>query len=120
MLKVIEDLPANVIGVEAVGTVTDSDYERVLIPAIQARRDAHEKLRFLYVLGEEFGGWSTGAIWEDTKLGLTTARAWEKIAIVSDSETVHHAVKALGWMIPGDVRVFGNDELDNAKTWVTS
>ena len=120
MLRILEGLPANVLGVEAVGTVTDTDYEHVLIPAVRARRDAHEKLRFLYVLGDEFDGWSMGALWEDTKLGLESARAWEKIAIVSDSDTVHHAVKALGWMIPGDVKVFDDDELDDAKEWVTS
>jgi hypothetical protein len=120
MLRVLEDLPANVLGVEAIGKVTDADYERVLIPAVRARRDAHEKLRFLYLLGEEFDGWSMGALWEDTKLGLKSARDWEKIAIVSDSDAVHHAVKAFGWMIPGEVRVFDADKLDGAKEWVTN
>ncbi|HEX5166594.1 MAG TPA: STAS/SEC14 domain-containing protein [Thermomicrobiales bacterium] len=120
MLRVLEDLQANVLGVEAVGIVTEADYERVLIPAIRAKRDAHEKLRFLYLLGEEFDGWSMGALWEDTKLGLTSASAFEKIAVVSDNVSVHHAVKAFGWMIPGDVRVFDDDQLDDAKDWVAS
>jgi hypothetical protein len=26
-------------------------------------------------------------------------------------------VKALGWMVPGEVRSFGVDELDDAKDW---
>jgi hypothetical protein len=118
MLRVLEGLPSDVLGIEAIGNVTDDDYERVLIPAVQARRDAHEQLRFLYVLGEEFDGWSMGALWQDTKLGIKSARDWEKIAIVSDSDAVHHAVKAFGWMIPGEVRVFDDDELDDAKEWV--
>jgi hypothetical protein len=35
-------------------------------------------------------------------------------------EWVAHAVKAFGWMIPGEVRVFGLDDLDEAKDWAAA
>jgi hypothetical protein len=38
MLTLIADLPKDVVGVEAHGKVTADDYERVLIPAVDARR----------------------------------------------------------------------------------
>jgi hypothetical protein len=117
MIKVLKGLPDNVLGVEAAGKVTDADYENVLIPAMREHRAKHEKIRFIYVFGEDFDGWSTGAIWEDAKLGLKSAKAWEKIAIVSDKDWVEHTVKALGWMVPGEVRVFELDDLDDAKEW---
>jgi hypothetical protein len=120
MIKLLDDLPENILGVEATGKVTDDDYENVLIPAIREKRDAHQKIRFVYVLGEEFEGWSTGAMWEDTKLGLKDPRVWEKIALVSDKDWVKHTVKALGWMVPGEVRVFELDELDTAKVWAAN
>ena len=38
MLTLIEDLPQDVVGVEAHGKVTAEDYERVLVPAVDAAR----------------------------------------------------------------------------------
>jgi hypothetical protein len=120
MIRVLEGLPANVVGVEASGTVTDEDYEDVLVPAVHARLEANEKVRFLYVLGEDFDGWSLGALWEDAKLGGRELKAWEKVAVVTDKEWLTHMVKAFGWMIPGDVRVFELSALDDAKAWVAT
>ena len=98
--------------------MTDDDYHTVLIPAVEAKRQAQEKIRLLYVFGEEFDGDTLGAMWNDAKLGLKDFRAWEKIALVSDEDWVENGVKALGWMVPGDVRVFGLDEFDEAQEWV--
>jgi hypothetical protein len=120
VLRVLEDLPDHVVGVEATGKVTDDDYRNVLIPAVRARLDAHERVRFIYVLGADFDGWSLGAMWEDARLGLRDPKAWEKIAVVSDSDGVKHTIKALGWMMPGEVRVFGLGELAAAKEWTAS
>jgi hypothetical protein len=120
MLKVLDNLPDNVIGVEATGKVTDHDYENVLIPAVKSAADAHERIRFIYVLGDDFDGWSLGAMWEDAKVGMRNPRAWEKIAIVSHSEGVKHLVKAFGWMLPGEVRLFGLGELAAARNWAVS
>ena len=120
MIKILEDLPDGVLGVEASGKVTDDDYERVLLPALREQRDAHSKIRFIYVLGEDFDGWSMGGIWEDAKLGLKDPRGWEKVAIVSDKDWLKHAVHALGWMVPGEVRVFDLAELSAAKSWAAS
>jgi hypothetical protein len=120
MIRVLDGLPENVLGVEAAGKVTDDDYESVLVPAVQEKRKTHEKIRFLYVLGEEFDGWTMGAMWEDAKLGLKDPKAWEKVAIVSDKDWLKHALKAFGWMIPGEVRFFDLNGLDAAKSWVAS
>ena len=120
MLKVLDDLPDNVIGVYATGKVTDDDYENVLIPAVRSVLEAHDRIRVIYVLGDDFDGWSLGAMWEDTKVGLRNPRAWEKVAIVSDSDGVKHMMKAFGWMMPGEVRLFGLAELGAAKDWATS
>ena len=40
MIRVLDGLPDNVLGVEASGKVTDDDYERVLVPAVRERLDA--------------------------------------------------------------------------------
>jgi hypothetical protein len=116
----MEGLPENVLGVEAIGKVTDEDYEQVLAPAVKALLEAHGKIRYVYVLGDEFDGWTLGGMWEDAKLGGSDLRAWEKIAVVTDKDWVRHAVKAFGWMFPGQVRVFALSELEDATAWAGS
>jgi len=118
MIRILQDLPANVVGAEAVGRVDVEDYRTVLEPAVEAALAAHDRLRLLYVLGQEFEGYSAGAAWEDTKLGIGHWEAWERIAVVTDRGWIADAVKALSWMLPGEVRVFGMDERDDATAWI--
>ncbi|HET6849956.1 MAG TPA: STAS/SEC14 domain-containing protein [Gaiellales bacterium] len=122
MLTVIPDLPAGVVGVEAQGQVSASDYEEVLVPAVDAAREAAPdgKVRLLYVLGSDFPDYTAGAAWEDAKLGLGRIRSWERIALVSDAEWLRRAIHGLGWMMPGEVKVFETDQTANARAWVAS
>jgi hypothetical protein len=119
VLRIIEGLPDNVLGVEAIGKVTGEDYGSVLAAAVEEKLGAHRKIRFVYVLGDEFEGWTPGGMWEDVKLAGGDLRAWERIAVVTDKDWVSHAVKAFGWMMPGQVRVFGLGELDAATSWAS-
>ena len=123
MLKLIDDLPPGVVGVEADDRVTADDYDRVLDPAVAAtlKASASGKLRVLYVVhGDNFPHYTAGAVWEDAKLGLGHLRDWERIAVVSDADWLHKALHAFGWMVPGEVRSFALSELDGARAWITS
>jgi hypothetical protein len=122
MLKLIEDLPEDVVGIEAHGRVTTEDYERVLIPAVEAAKASSDdsRIRLLYVVAREFPDYTAGAAWEDAKLGLGHLRSWERIAIVSDADWLRHAVHGFGWLIPGEVKLFAVEERDSAREWVTS
>lgn len=119
MLRLLSDLPPNVVGLEAVGRVEAKDYRDVLEPAVASALGSGEKLRLLYVLGAEFDGLTVGAGWEDTKVGLGHWDSWDRIAVVTDREWIAHAVKAVAWMLPGQVRVFSVSERDEATAWVT-
>ena len=98
MIKFIEGLPDNVIAVEAVGKVEADDYRNVLDPAIAKAIETHDRLRFLYVIGEAYDGFTAGAMWQDTKVGLGDRKAWERIAVVSDHRAL---VDALGVRLDG-------------------
>ena len=117
MIKVIEDMPPGTIGLEAIGKVTDEDYERVLVPAVTAALERKD-VRLLYVLGDEFDSYSAGAVWADTKLWAGHLTSWQKVAIVSDADWLENAVKAFGWLMPGEVKVFEDDDLGDAKEWL--
>ncbi|MGT2434138.1 STAS/SEC14 domain-containing protein (plasmid) [Cupriavidus basilensis] len=60
MIEIIEGFPGNVVAVSATGEVTRDDYEKVLIPAVEAALARREKIRIYYELGSRFGengGW---------------------------------------------------------------
>ncbi len=118
MVERISDLPDNVLGFAAKGTVTAQDYEAVIIPAVEGFFSQHQKARFLYHLGQEFTGFEGAAMWDDAKLGLRHLSGWERVAVVSDAEWIRAAVKIFGFAMPGHVRVFHNSELADAKRWI--
>jgi hypothetical protein len=119
VLSIIEGLPDNVVGINAEGQVHSADYREVLDPAIDAALKGHDKIRMLYVLGDMFDGYSGGAMWEDAKLGVSRWSSWERIAIVTDHSGYADGIRAIGWMIPGEVRVFAVADLAEATDWVS-
>ena len=118
MVEQIPDLPDNVLGFTAEGTVTADDYESIIVPAVEELIARTGKARFLYVLGDDFSGFEAAAMWDDTKLGLKHVAEWERMALVSDVEWIRAAVKIFAFAIPGHVRVFHNRELTEATRWV--
>jgi len=118
MIKIIQGMPDNTLGFEASGKVTGNDYETVLIPAVEEKLKAFPKVRLLYHLGSDFTGYDMEAMWDDAKIGFKHMKAWERIAVVTDTEWIVKAVHAFGFTMPGRVRVFKNDELSDAKKWL--
>jgi hypothetical protein len=51
-------------------------------------------------------------------LGVRHHDAWVRSAIVTDEHWMARAVRLFAWMIPGEARVFGLAELEQAKAWV--
>jgi hypothetical protein len=117
MIRTIQEMPPGTIGLEAVGKVTAEDYHDVLLPAVSAAVERND-VRLLYVLGDDFDAYSPGAVWADTKLWAGHVKAWKKIAIVSDADWLENSVKAFGWLIPGETKVFETDDVDDAKQWL--
>ncbi|GMQ84536.1 MAG: STAS/SEC14 domain-containing protein [Acidimicrobiia bacterium] len=119
MIKMMDNLPDNVIGFEAVGEVDAGDYKTTLDPAVDAALLSNDKLRLIYLLGDQFDGYTGGAMWEDTKLGIGNWGAWEKIALVTDKDWVDDALKFLGWMVPGEIKVYATADVEAAKRWAS-
>jgi hypothetical protein len=118
MIEMLQDLPDNALGFVAKGTVTANDYETVIIPAVEALFTQQDKVRLLYHLGPDFSGFEAGAMWDDMKIGMKHLSGWERIAVVSDTAWVRTGVKVFGLVIPGQVRVFHDSELAEAKQWI--
>jgi hypothetical protein len=119
MIKTIPNLPENILGFRAVGQVTAKDYEQEIIPAVLAMSERLHHVRMLYVLDEDFEGYSTGAMWDDALLGVSRYTAWERIAVVTDVPWMRTAVQAVHFFMPGTVKLYHLNEIEQAKVWLT-
>jgi hypothetical protein len=118
MLQFLQPTTGNVVSITGIGTVTAEDYESVLMPAIAETLKSHDKVRVLFQL-EPDTRFTAGAVWDDTKFGLSHFFAFEKFALVSDTEWINNTVKVLGFMMPCPVQLFALSELDAAKEWIS-
>ncbi len=120
MLERMENLPAGIDGLKAVGTVTKEDYEKVFEPLLDdARRDGR-RLRFLYEMGTEFDGFTPGAAWEDAKLGLRSMRLFDGCAMVTDIAWIRESAKLVRFILPCPVQVFSNEQRKEAIEWLSA
>jgi hypothetical protein len=119
MIELMTDLPDNVVGFTASGEVSEDDYEDILIPAMEAKLAAYDKIRALYYFGPDFEEFDGDAMWEDAKVGLKHLTDFDKIAVVSDQKWIRRSIKAFGWLMPGEVNLYTGEELDAAKAWVS-
>lgn len=120
MIELMPNLPDNIIGLTGSGRVTASDYEEVLIPAIESALKKHKKLRLLYEFASDFTGYAPDAVWDDMKLSIEHINAWEKIAVVTDVAWIVNGTYMFKFIIPCTIRVFSVKDRAAAETWIAA
>ena len=120
MLEKLNDLPLGIEGLRATGEVTESDYEQIVVPLLEEARRGGRRIRFLYQFGPEFKGFSVGGAWQDTKVGLRFMRLFAGCAIVTDLDWLKEGTHLMGFFMPCPVRVFGNQDLAAAASWLAA
>ncbi|WP_289115857.1 STAS/SEC14 domain-containing protein [Mycobacterium intracellulare] len=113
-------MPAGIQAMEAVGTVTTDDYERVFAPLVDRARRTGNRMRLLYQFGPRFERITAGALWADTRLGVGYLRVLDGCAVVSDIGWIRAPTRGIGAWMPCPVRVYDNDERDDAVAWLNS
>ncbi len=122
MVQLIADMPTGTLGFRVAGRLTREDYVEVLVPPLREAVRAGGRLRVLYAIGPELQ-MEPSAVWEDIKLnvdlGVRHRDAWERIAVVTDLDWLWRAFEFFSWMIPGELHMFHERELEQARTWLT-
>jgi hypothetical protein len=118
MLARMDDIPAELTGLRATGTVSREDYERVMIPLLEEARQEGQRIRLLFQFDPEFEGFTPAAAWEDLKVGWRYLGLFERCAVVSDHKVIRTGARILGAILPCPVRVFGNGERQEALAWL--
>jgi hypothetical protein len=52
-------------------------------------------------------------------IGLAHPRSFDRIAVVTDSESIRRLVTLAGWSIPGELKLFPNRERGEAEAWAS-
>ncbi|MGD1110420.1 MAG: STAS/SEC14 domain-containing protein [Mycobacterium sp.] len=119
MIEILPDMPEGVTGIRVTGRLLGDDL-RKFKPAMEGLLKTDE-LRIVEVIASDYEGFGPGGLVEDLKLGLGALfqhhSAFKRIAVVTDKEWVAHTLHALAWMVPGELALFGLDELERAKAW---
>lgn len=120
MLKELTSVPAGIQALEAVGTVTTDDYNRVFAPLVDRARGTDSRMRLLYQFGPGFERITPGALWADTRLGFGYLPLLDGCAVVSDIDWIRAPAHGIGAWMPCPMRVYDNEERDDAVAWLTS
>ena len=115
MIRVIEGLPDNVIGIITKGRVTAEDCDKILRPVMQTSLK-HDKVRLYYEIASRL----PAANWDDLRLGVDRMPQWERVAVVTDVGWIRHTVKALRFLIGSEIRVFTTSEAGDGLAWIRS
>jgi stage II sporulation SpoAA-like protein len=114
-------MPDGTLGYRFWGRFTRGDYKAIL-PRLQRAVESGAEMRFLCQLGIEWEGMTGGAIWEDLKADVKfevfQGAKWQRIAVVSDLDWIRRLMELLGWVVPGEVKLFTFEQLDEAKAWM--
>src|SRR6202045_957485 len=116
MLELIDGLPGNVVGIAVSGRLTMQDCQDVLVPAMQKSLKRHDKIRLYYELNSRF----PGAAWDDLNVGIEYVPRCERVAIVTDVGWLRYTVKALRFLIPGEIEVFATVQASEGRAWITA
>ena len=123
MLTRIPNAPPGVDALDAVGTLTRTDYAQVVEPLLdEARRDGR-RIRLLVRIGPEYQGFTAGVMWEKAEASLGTPslfRLFDGYALVTDLGWVREWTHLMGFLMPFPLRVFGLDQSDEATAWLSA
>lgn len=118
MLSEIDTNRVGILAFDAIGKITDEDYKKTLIPAIEGYLKTAEQAHLLLRFGPDFDGYSAHAAMDDALLGLRHLHDFERIAVVTDHPWIAQGLRMFGPLMSAKIKVFSLNETDNALTWV--
>ncbi|MEP2027788.1 MAG: STAS/SEC14 domain-containing protein [Paracoccaceae bacterium] len=100
------------------GRVTQSDYDEVVLPAVKEALGEHDRIRVLAIADEGFTGFDMGAVWADTRMGLSHWRGFDRIAVATDKDWMTVGTRAFALLAPCPLKAFSISETDEARRWL--
>jgi hypothetical protein len=115
----MDESTGNILGMRVTGKLTAACYRDVLAPRIHVLLERFPTLKVLFLMDQNFEGWSLGAAWANTLFDLKHRRDFEKIAMVGAPKWEEWCVKTAATMLMnGELRTFRPDQLNQAWEWL--
>jgi hypothetical protein len=120
MLERINDMPEGTIGLSARGTVTAADCEEMLLPMVAGGPSSSGRTGVLLLFGPEFDDFEADPVDGYAQFAFHRWRDFGQLALASDVDWLRKAVTLLAPFMRGEVRLFHDYEVEQAKTWIAS
>lgn len=119
MLQLIQDVPSNVVGIQATGKVTKKEYEDVFIPSVDKLAKSSKQVNLVFVINTDISQFTPGALFNDIRTGFKYFTKWHRVAIVTDQTGVQKLTDMYSNFVPGTYKGFPIARLEEAKQWVS-
>lgn len=119
MITPLDNLPDNMVGFCATGTVTENDFIDTVMPQVNALIARTGRLNYLLVLDTSIKNFTVGAWLKDAMMGLKHLAKWNRAAIVTDVEGIRTFTGIFGVLMPGEFKGFEHNHLPAAIDWVS-
>ena len=124
VIELLGDMPDGTLGFRATGAITSADYAGVVLPAIEAALAGGGTLRSLYQIEREIEVFDPRVLWGQIKgvntIDMQDLGRFERTAVATDETWIRTAAGRFGWMLPGDFRLFGLGEAQDARAWLAA
>ena len=121
MLKIIENLPENIVGFEAHERITAEDYETVVFPYIDNLMswNPDRKFNLIYHIGWDYEWFDLWAMYDDAKVGFKYMKNLWKMVIITDVNWIKNMASFFANHFTSvDMKVFPNNDYDKALKYV--
>ncbi|MCE9678633.1 STAS/SEC14 domain-containing protein [Shewanella sp. AS1] len=120
MIELLDGFSHDVLAIRVQGILSSDDYDRALVPAIEAKLTDHATIKLWYEFGEQFEGVAIETLWDDAKLGLFHLTDFSRVAIITDNENLMNMAKLFAYMAPCPVAVFSRQKTSQAYRWLNA
>ena len=118
MLKILKGFEHDTLAIRASNIVSANDYKDILMPELESKLKDHASIKIWYEFDKSFEGFTVGALWDDTKLGLFHFNDFYRVVILANDDLIRGMVSTLARIFPCPVNLFYLNESDLALTWL--
>lgn len=116
MIACLTDPTDGVVELTVAGAVTRADYDRV-VAEMERTIATFGTLRLIEVI-EDIGSIDSAIWWRDLKWTYQHRGDVARCAVVTDTGWIGAVTRAVGALLPAEIRVFPPARLDEARQWV--
>ena len=117
MLRIMEEAPPGVLGIEMSGKITHADFRDRLVPAAEALL-GKGRIKALCVVRSDLGDLTLQALWDDHRFGLEHWGDFSHFALVTDHDWLRLSAAMFAPFLPTRIRVFPLADLALARDWL--